>query len=87
MNKKVSREKMVKEITELVQKNIMISKIYLEQLTEATANPEGADYTQEARIIQIIYVVLTGNNVQLKRAIKKYQKNFPNASQINDFSI
>lgn len=87
MNKKVSREKMVSEIKELVQSNIRTSKIYLEQLTEATDTQERANYTQEARIIQTIYAVLSGNNVQLKRAIKKYQKNFPNASQINGFSI
>ncbi len=74
MKVKTSREEMVKEIKELVQSNIRISKIYLEQLTEATATSEGADNTQEARIIQIIYAVLTGNNTQLKKAIKKYQK-------------
>ncbi len=87
MNKKVSREKMVNEIKELVQSNIRTSKIYLEQLTEVADASVSANHIQEAQIIQTIYAVLTGNNVQLKRAIKKYQKNFPNASQINGFGI
>lgn len=76
MIKKVSREDMVKKIKELVESNIRTSKIYLEQLTEATVNQE--DYAQEALIIQTIYAVLTGNNEQLKRAIKKYQKKLLN---------
>ncbi len=78
---------MVKEIKKLLQKNIMTSKVYLEKLTEATTTQEGADYTQEALIIQTIYAILTGNNVQLKRTVKKYQKNFQNTSQIKDFDI
>lgn len=87
MNKKVSREEIVKEIKELVQTNIRTSNIYLEQLTEATSSPEDVNYTQEEQIIQTIYAVLNGNNIQLKRAIKKYQKNSQNPSKINSFSI
>lgn len=74
MNKKVSREKIVNEIKELVQSNIKTSRIYLEQLTKVTDASVNANHTQEAQIIQTIYAVLTGNNVQLKRAVKKYQK-------------
>ncbi|MBP3597070.1 MAG: hypothetical protein J6J60_06710 [Clostridia bacterium] len=78
MVKKVSRRMLVNDIKKLMQRNSSMSKSYLELLEEITLNPEDIDFTEESRIIQCAYVMLTGNAIELKRAIKKYQKCFPN---------
>lgn len=78
MLKKVSRRMLVNDIKKLMQRNSSMSKNYLELLEEITLSPEDADFAEENRIIQCAYVMLTGNAIELKRAIKRYQKCFPN---------
>lgn len=78
MIKKVSRRMLVNEIQKLMQDNLLMSKNYLELLSEVKINSEGADCAKESNIINCACVMLTGKMVQLKRAVKKYQKHFPN---------
>lgn len=78
MVKKVSRRTLVNEIQKLMQDNLSLSKNYLELLSEVKIGSEGEDFAKESYIINCACVVLTGRMVQLKRAVKKYQKHFPN---------